>query len=146
MKRISKNIKETKSIAIEFLVKLIPTKNQATVVGLYGDLGAGKTTFTQTAGKYFGIKRKVNSPTFVIMKRYSLKHKNFDQFFHLDAYRLKSEIDVKNIGWGDIISNERNLVFIEWPEQIKKAMPKKHHEIHITHLKENGREFKIKKV
>jgi tRNA threonylcarbamoyladenosine biosynthesis protein TsaE len=168
--KISKNIKDTEKIAKDFLDKLTPIKNGAVVVGLYGDLGTGKTTFTQNAGKYFGIKRKINSPTFVIIKKYEISkkrsHKNFladktkpvsagenfhdcasfKYLFHIDAYRLKNEKELLNLGWLDIISNPEHLVFIEWPENIIKAMPKKHHKIGITHTKEGHRSFKIKKV
>lgn len=153
MRRISKNIKDTEKVALDFLTKLKPNKNNATIVGLYGDLGAGKTTFTQTVGKYFGVKRKINSPTFVIMKRYDLKNHVFESLFHIDAYRLKNEKELIILGWEEMISNSKNLIFIEWPEQVIKAMPKKHHKIHISHLpvgkvgkKEGSREFKIKKV
>ena len=72
MPRISKNIKDTKEIAKEFLNKIKPLKQRATVVGLYGEPGAGKTAFTQATAKLLGIKKKIKSPTFVIMKKYSL--------------------------------------------------------------------------
>jgi len=153
---ISHSTKETREIAKEFLTKLASRKDGATVVGLFGDLGAGKTAFTQAIAKELGIKRKVNSPTFVIMKKYDLKHKDFKNLFHLDAYRLKNEKELLSLGWEEMISNPKNLVFIEWPENIKKAMPKKHHQIHISHLpcrnnapvgtKEGHRQFKIKRV
>ena len=145
MSKISKNMKETEKIAKEFLFKLKPKESGATIVGLFGDLGVGKTTFTQIVSKNLGIKRKVNSPTFVIIKRYDIKYKNFDQLFHIDAYRLKNEKELKNIGWEEIILNKSHLVFIEWPENIKKAMPKKYQKIYISHTKEGHRSFKIKK-
>ena len=176
MKKISRNTKETYKIAEEFLNKLKPMKNGATIVGLYGDLGAGKTTFTQAIGKILKIKRKINSPTFVIMKRYLLSKQNarknflaskknpvlagknfcgrsaFKYLFHLDAYRLKNERELFHLGWDGILSKKEHLIFIEWPENIIKAMPKKHHQIHISHLplqtgtKEEHRKFEIKKV
>ncbi|MEI8270445.1 MAG: tRNA (adenosine(37)-N6)-threonylcarbamoyltransferase complex ATPase subunit type 1 TsaE [bacterium] len=146
MKKISKNIKETEILAREFLNKLKPMKSGGTVVGLYGELGAGKTTFTQSIGKILKIKRKVNSPTFVIMKRYVIKNPHFTNLFHLDAYRLKDEKELLHLGWNKIISNKEHLVFIEWPENIIKAMPKKHHQIRISHEKDGHRKFEIKQV
>jgi tRNA threonylcarbamoyladenosine biosynthesis protein TsaE len=167
MKKISKNTKETEEIAREFLDKLKPLKNGATIVGLYGDLGAGKTTFTQSVGKILNIKRKVNSPTFVIMKKYKLaisknflanktkpvsagenlqKWPAFKFLFHMDAYRLKNEKELLHLGWDEIISNKEHLVFVEWPENIIKSIPKKHHKIHIYHEKGNTRKFEIKKA
>jgi len=156
----SKNLKEFKSIAKKFIdtiIKYGPKKSEATIVGLYGDLGVGKTTFTQEVAKNLGIKRIVNSPTFVIMKSYSipdktcygvgkLKAKNYKLFYHIDAYRLKNEKELEKLGWKDLISNPKNLIFVEWPENVKKAMPKKHHKVLISHVKEGHRKFKIKSI
>ncbi len=133
--KISKNIKDTEIIAKEFLEELLKSKKSvATIVGLSGDLGTGKTTFTQHIAKALGVKTKVNSPTFVIMKRYSIKKGNWKNLFHLDAYRLKNEKELLHLGWEDIVSNSESIIFIEWPEMIKKAMPKKHHKVSIKHL------------
>jgi tRNA threonylcarbamoyladenosine biosynthesis protein TsaE len=143
MIKISKNVEDTKQIAKEFSTKIKPNNNNATIVGLYGELGAGKTTFTQFFGKELGIKRKVNSPTFVIMKKYVLpKNLAFKHLFHLDAYRLKNEKELIYLGWKEIISNKENLVLIEWPEQIIKAIPKKHYQIFISHTKQRHRKFR----
>lgn len=139
MEYISKNENDTAKIAKDFLNKIIKKKNKtACVVGLYGDLGTGKTTFTQYVTKELGIKTKVNSPTFVIMKRYPLKHEMFKNFFHLDAYRLKDDKELLNLNWKDITKNPENIIFIEWPEKVKKIMPNKHHKIKIKHLKKEG--------
>jgi len=147
---ISRNIKNTNEIAVKFLKSLKPNKSMATVIGLYGDLGAGKTTFTKEIAKILNIKRKVNSPTFVIMKKYKFPLKNnyggFKYLFHLDAYRFKNEKELLHLGWDEIISKKEHLVFIEWPENIIKAMPKKHHKISISHTKEGHRKFNIKKA
>lgn len=144
MEKKSKNIKETNKIAKEFLDKIKPNKVGATTVGLYGDLGTGKTAFTQAVAKLLGVKRKVNSPTFVIMKSYLLKNSSFGKLIHIDAYRLKNEKELLHLGWEEIIGNPGHLVFIEWPERVIKAMPKKHHKILISHTKEGHRRFKIK--
>ena len=146
MIKISKNQKETEKIAKEFLVKISSTSKLATVVALSGELGAGKTAFTQAIAKHLGIKRKVNSPTFVVMRRYSFKHKNFKNLFHLDAYRLKNEKELLYLGWDDIIADPEHLIFIEWPENVAKIMPKKHHKISISHTKQGHRSFKIKRA
>jgi tRNA threonylcarbamoyladenosine biosynthesis protein TsaE len=145
MQKVSKNIKDTQTLAKDFLNRILKVKNKnACIVSLYGELGTGKTTFSQFVAKNLGVKRKVNSPTFVIMKRYNLKHKNFKNLFHLDAYRLKNHKELLVLGWEEIISKPDNLILIEWPENVIKAIPKKHHKIHISHTKEGHRNFKIK--
>ena len=145
MQKISKNEKETAKIAKEFLGKILKKKyKEACVVGLYGDLGAGKTAFTKAVAKYLGVQKKINSPTFVIMKKYPVKARSHKFLFHLDAYRLKNSRELEALGWGEITANPEHLIFIEWPENVKKAMPKKHHQIHIAHTKEGYRRFKIK--
>ena len=164
MNKISKDSKDTEKIAKEFLEYLCGRQDlpQACVVGLSGDLGTGKTTFTQFIAKNLGIKTKVKSPTFVIMKRYTLtptlsrreRGHRYKNLFHIDAYRLKNEKELLHLGWEEIVSNPKNLIFIEWPENIKKAMPKKYHKVFIKHLprrsgtkagtKEGHRKFRIK--
>lgn len=135
MQKVVKDIKETKALAKVFLDKIIKEKNDgALVVGLSGELGAGKTHFTQEIAKLLGIKKKLTSPTFVIMKRYALKNKKWKNFFHIDAYRLKSHNEILKLGWQEMISNKENLIFIEWPEMVKKAMPKKYIKVKISHL------------
>lgn len=145
--KISKNIKETREIARIFLEKILAEKRDkrgALVVGLSGNLGAGKTTFVQAVAKHLGIKNKVNSPTFVIIKKYALKNKKHKFLFHLDAYRLKNENELLHLGWKDIIDNKEHLVFIEWPENVAGAIPKHAKKIHILTDKNEHKHFKLK--
>ena len=145
-KIISKNPVDTKKIAEEFACSLRSGKKQATLVCLSGDLGAGKTAFTQSAAKALGIKKRLSSPTFVIMRRYSLKNKFYKQLFHIDAYRLKNEKEILALGWEKMLADPENLIFLEWPENILKSIPKKHHEIHIEHKGEKTRAFNINRI
>ena len=88
---LSKSIKETEEIAKIFLKQILQAKNKrkgALIVGLCGDLGAGKTAFIQAVAKHLGIKNKVNSPTYIIMQKYSVALKGYKFLFHMDAYRL----------------------------------------------------------
>lgn len=141
---ISKNTKDTTKIARDFTAQILDGDNdKAVVVGLTGDLGAGKTFFTQAFAKILGITKRVNSPTFVLMKRYHLRHKFYKNFFHLDAYRLKNEKELEILGWDDIVANRENIVFIEWPERVKKSMPKNHYKINIKHTRTGNRQLKM---
>jgi tRNA threonylcarbamoyladenosine biosynthesis protein TsaE len=148
MKEVSKSVKETGEIAKIFLKEILrkETKHQgSTVIGLVGDLGAGKTTFMQAIAKHLGVKDKVRSPTFVIMKKYPLKNKKYNFLFHLDAYRLKDEQELLLLGWEEIINDKKNLVFIEWPENVSKIIPYYAKFINISNNEDEHRLFELKR-
>jgi tRNA threonylcarbamoyladenosine biosynthesis protein TsaE len=116
---------ETKKIAAviaQDLLKRGPDKH-AFVLALEGDLGAGKTTFVQGFFMGLGVKRVPNSPTFILMRRTALSRKTFKDVFHIDAYRVDAA-GFKALGLGDILKNPQNIVLIEWPERVKKLLPK----------------------
>ena len=144
MKIISKSLGETEKIAREFLAKIIvKNENGATVVGLYGDLGSGKTAFTQATAKCLGGKEAVTSPTFVIEKIYKLDRQNFEHLIHIDAYRLGSGNEILHLGWEEIAKNPKNLIFIEWPEKVAEILPNDIKKIHFTFVDENTREIRL---
>lgn len=98
--------------------------DRATVLALSGDLGAGKTTFTQELAKTLGISEAVTSPTFVIMKKYSTNDGHFQTLVHIDAYRLEDEAELEVLGFKDELISPRNLIVIEWPEKVSGLVPK----------------------
>jgi len=135
---------ELEQIAKDFILNIEPQKNCATLVGLYGDLGAGKTTFTQYTAKTLGVPDVVVSPTFVIEKIYELTGQKFSHLIHIDAYRLESSSELLNLGWQKIISDPNNLILIEWPERVADIMPE-HVKVHIKHQEsETAREIEVK--
>lgn len=134
---------EIEEIAKNLIFDLEPKSEGATVVGLYGELGAGKTFFTQCLAKQLGVEDNVVSPTFVIEKIYELKVQKFSHLIHIDAYRLESSSELLNLGWQKIISDPKNLILIEWPERVKDIMPE-HIKVMIKHLEnETAREIEI---
>lgn len=143
MKFLSKSREETKEIANKFL-ETLTTGETATVVALQGDLGAGKTTFTQEVGKLLGIEENMHSPTFVIEKIYSIDYKNFKNLIHIDAYRLEKESELLHLGWQEIIKEKENLIFIEWPERVSGIMPTESKMINFKFIDEETREIEIK--
>lgn len=150
MKIISKSLKETEKVAQDFLDRLLDTCTKsdsitvATVVGLSGDLGSGKTTFTQALGRKLGIKEFITSPTFVIEKIYHLDGKNnFKNLIHLDAYRLEKESELEVLGFTDLLKNPDNLIVIEWPERVADILPPNLIKINFKFISENEREIEM---
>lgn len=114
---------QTRKVAEKLLSLITPHKDKATVVGLSGELGAGKTTLTQELAKLLGVKESVQSPTFVIAKFYGTQHESFDALAHLDAYRIESESELDPLGWESLLLSPRTLIIIEWPERIAAKLP-----------------------
>ena len=129
--------------------KEIKDRKSAVVFGLQGDLGGGKTTFLQGFAKGLGIKEKILSPTFVIIKKFKIKNlpaqagKHFKNFYHIDCYRINNAKDIEDLGFGDIILNPENIVVVEWPERIKKRLPKSAITIKFKFVEQNKREIVI---
>lgn len=129
------SIEETKNLAKKFALSLCA----GDVVLLNGDLGAGKTTFTQFVFSSLGVKEVVNSPTFSILKSY---HGEKFTLHHFDTYRITVEEAIE-AGFDEILSEKDSVIFIEWSEMIASLLPKNHITIDIKILSENTREFII---
>ena len=153
MKKELKNLKDTKKFAKEFLEMVINGDEDRNVIFLQGELGAGKTTFSQYFLKAMGASGPFTSPTFVIMKKYELKNcvegrrnqvtrlsnlvpttgnpvvgplekpSEKQNIYHLDCYRVDSA-SVLDLGWEELVANKNNLLLVEWPEKIKNIWPK----------------------
>ena len=139
--------KETQKLAGLILADLIKKspKDGALILSLQGDLGSGKTTFTQGLAKFLKIKNRITSPTFVIQKKFSIFNFQFSKLYHIDAYRLQKSEEILELGWHEIISNPKNIVVIEWPEKIKKFLPKQTHFLKFKFITETHREVKLLK-
>lgn len=109
--------------AASFLEGLSAFPDRATVVGLSGDLGAGKTAFVKVLAQHMGISDHVTSPTFVLQKTYPAPHTVFSALTHVDAYRLENAAELKKIGWDRTLAMPHTLVVIEWPERVEGALP-----------------------
>ncbi|TSC91078.1 MAG: UPF0079 ATP-binding protein [Parcubacteria group bacterium Licking1014_17] len=147
MEFLSKSVRETKKIAGDFARKISKSKpgKWAAVIALSGELGAGKTTFTQGFAKALGIKKHITSPTFVLMKKYelALKFKPYENLVHIDAYRLSGGDDLKTIGVEELMENSVNIILIEWAERVKDILPKSATIVKISHVDENTRKIFI---
>jgi tRNA threonylcarbamoyladenosine biosynthesis protein TsaE len=142
MKFITYKEEDNLKIAEDFILSVNP-KDKAVVVGLYGNLGSGKTTFTKSVARVLGVSDEITSPTFVIEKIYELQNKKFLHFIHIDSYRLEREDELVSLGWNEIISDKNNLILIEWPEKVSGIMPD-HIKIKFSTLDDpNSREIDI---
>ncbi len=129
------SLEETNQLALN-LAKLLKAQDTIT---LEGNLGAGKTTFTQFLAKGLGINRTVNSPTFTILKQYEGRL----PFNHLDVYRLADSDE--DLGWDEIFFGEAVTV-VEWAHLIEQDLPPERLEIEIQRIDEHTRRFLLKPI
>ncbi len=113
--RSESEMKAAGSSAAFFVAKSGNKDKKAVVIGLFGDLGAGKTVFSKGFLSFFGIKRVV-SPTFSVMKKYPIKGFSWKNIYHLDCYRLKDPSELIVLGFEKIVADPENIILIEWPE------------------------------
>ena len=115
-----------------------PAEKSARVIALTGDLGSGKTAFVRGFLRAAGVRGPITSPTFTLIRRYSLK-KGISTF-HMDAYRIKNRKELSFLGFAEILKDPNNILLIEWSERMGSVLPKRIHTIHFAHgKKENER-------
>ena len=129
---------QTKKIARLFAEEIARTKSgkHAFVVVFKGDLGAGKTTFIQGLLRELGVKKKIVSPTFTLLRSYALSSRAhplvggeaegsvFTKAHHFDCYRIGDASEIKELGFKELLADPQNIILIEWPERIAKALPR----------------------
>ena len=138
-KIISNSEEETKLIGRKFAKDL---KNGDVIV-LTGDLGSGKTKFTEGVLQFFGLENEISSPTFNIVNEYVNRDVNV---YHFDVYRLEDEDEFYAIGGEEYF--EKGICLIEWGEMIESALPNKYIQISFTRNleDENLREIVIEEI
>ena len=120
----------------EEILKSKPDR-KAFVIGLVGDLGGGKTTFLQGLGQGLKIKGKILSPTFIIMRR-------FNNFYHIDCYRIKKSQELLDLGFKKIVANPKNIVAVEWADRVRQIMPPNTIWVNFKFINEKKRKIVIK--
>lgn len=131
---ITDTFEETQKLGKDFAKVL----EKGDVVCLYGDLGSGKTTFVQGLAEGLGVKNRIISPTFVIVRSYEL---GVVSFYHIDLYRIENEKDIEGVGIEEIINNKNNIVVIEWAEKLKNFLPKKRIDVNFSYEDESRRKI-----
>lgn len=117
--------------------------NHALLVGLSGNLGAGKTTFTQQIAKLLNVEEKITSPTFVLMKKYSIDFGQYKNLIHIDAYRIEDPNEIDVLKFDEIYSDPENFILLEWPEKVEEKLPKEKITITFEVIEESHREINI---
>ncbi|TRZ81442.1 tRNA (adenosine(37)-N6)-threonylcarbamoyltransferase complex ATPase subunit type 1 TsaE [bacterium] len=151
MKFKTNNPVETRELAkklVQIFVQSEKNRKNALVVSLEGELGTGKTTFTQGLAKALGVESWIKSPTFILMREHiiqnkKLKNNNLSRLYHVDCYRLTKPEALIEIGLKDILKDPQNIVLIEWGEKIAKFLPQNTIRIKFKHLSHDQREIKI---
>lgn len=128
------NDKETYQIGL----KLAREVKSGQVFTLLGDLGVGKTVFTQGFAQGLEIKERINSPTFTIVQEY---HTGRIPFYHFDVYRIADIEELDEIGFDDYVYG-RGVCLIEWANLIQEMIPKNHTSITIEKDLEQGFDYR----
>ena len=143
MEPVCVTLKEYPQIIQSILKDITVVSETATVLALHGDLGVGKTTFTQILAAELGVTDFVTSPTFVIQKIYPTRDKRWGRLVHIDAYRLDGFDNIEPLRLTDLWNEPTNLVVIEWPERIASHVPKQAIHIQFSVVDEFTRRVEI---
>ena len=132
---ISHSEEETRQIAMKIAAKL----NKGNVIVLTGDLGSGKTKFTEGILDYFGFNGEISSPTFTIVNEHTSDDINV---YHFDVYRLEDSDEFLAIGGDEYF--EKGISIIEWGEIIEDVLPNDYIKIEFSRDLENINDRKLK--
>jgi tRNA threonylcarbamoyladenosine biosynthesis protein TsaE len=133
---LTNSFEETRKLGKDFA----ETLKKGDAICLYGDLGSGKTTFIQGMAKGLGIKNRIISPTFVIVRCYKLQNQeSSERFYHMDLYRIGSEKDIEGLGIGEIINDKNNIVAVEWADKLGNQKLQKKINIEFSYESDNVR-------
>ena len=137
-------LNEIKNIVGDLYQKIEKTELPSSfVITMSGELGAGKTTLTQELAKLLGVKEKLISPTFVIMKKYKTSHNKFKNLIHIDAYRLNHSQELFSLGWQELVNDKDNLIIVEWPERVPECFNNDICKVLLGHQDEQTRTIEI---
>lgn len=141
--------RQTQKLAAELAQKFLKKRGRKNTLtfALLGDLGSGKTTFVQGFLKELRIREKITSPTFVLIKNYKLRSKNYGNYkkiYHVDCYQIKKPSELLKLGLKEILEKPQNVVLIEWAEKIRSALSKNTIWLKFEHSrKENQRTITV---
>ncbi len=103
------------------LAQQLATQLHAGMVYLHGDLGAGKTTFSQYLLQAMGVSGRIKSPTYTIIEPYV--RPNGHALYHCDLYRLQDPFELDLLGFADYVADPQALIIVEWPSKGQGLLP-----------------------
>ena len=112
-------------------------------MGLVGDLGSGKTTFVQGLAMGLGIKERLISPTFILLREY--QKPSGGNLYNVDLYRLEqvTKDDLATLGILDFAKDKKNVILVEWADKAKSLLPENTIWVNFENLGENERRITI---
>lgn len=141
-KFITKNAHETKNLGFTFAKSLKPGE----AVFLYGDLGAGKTTFVQGVAEGLGLNSRIISPTFIIVRTYETKNDRIKKLNHVDLYRVEKQSEIESLGLDEVVGEENSVSLIEWADRLSNFKFQTGYKIWFEYVDEDRRKITIKKL
>jgi tRNA threonylcarbamoyladenosine biosynthesis protein TsaE len=139
MEVLSTSTNQTKNLAGKLAKKLNPSG----VIALYGDLGSGKTTLTRFVVEALKIPAKVQSPTFIIARKYKGGTGVINTVNHIDLYRLTTKEAAKDLGLEEIFNEASAITVIEWPKLIEDLLPKRTIKIFLEYVDKTTRKMTL---
>lgn len=127
----------------EFAANIARFVTSGTVFALWGDLGAGKTTFAQGLARGLDVMEQVLSPTFILLNQYQGRL----PFYHIDAYRLAGD-EAFELGFAELF-NEEAVILVEWPQNLGALLPNERIDVmmeNITNFEEDTRHLTFKGI
>ncbi|MBE5924625.1 MAG: tRNA (adenosine(37)-N6)-threonylcarbamoyltransferase complex ATPase subunit type 1 TsaE [Lachnospiraceae bacterium] len=125
----------------EFAKKLGEQVSAGDVICLIGDLGVGKTLFSQGFAKGLGVEEYVNSPTFTIVQEYEGKDERHLTLYHFDVYRIEDSYEMDEVGFTDMIYGD-GVSLIEWADLIEDILPDTYTKVTICKDLEKGFDYR----
>lgn len=121
---------------LTFAARMAKYLESGDVIALYGDLGSGKTCFTQGVCRGLGVHEPVTSPTFTLINEYS----NSMMIYHFDFYRIGSEDEIYGLGYEEYFYGN-GICLIEWADRVHNFLPANRIEIYMENMFDEGKEF-----
>lgn len=135
---ITNTFEATRTLGFDFA----KTLKGGETLALYGDLGSGKTTFLQGLARGLGITKNIISPTFLIMRTYTLEESTkIKKLYHLDLYRIETEAEAIDLGLLDLVQDPKNVVAIEWPDKIANLLPEQRITLFFEYFEDDKRKI-----